>query len=75
MSKEDHPTAGKTKPVRERTGRAFTFIQVSAIMVRFYAAVGFVGVDMEGVEVGTNRFDRSEVLNSRSRTQQEKEKW
>ena len=40
----------------------FTFVEMGAIMVRFNTSMRLVCVDMEGVEMGADRFDRSEIL-------------
>ena len=44
-----------------------TFVEVGAVVVGFYASAGIGGVDMEGVEVGTDLFDWGEVLLQRNR--------
>ena len=41
---------------------AFTFVEMGAVVISFYAPVGVRGVDVEGVEVGADLFDWGEVL-------------
>lgn len=46
----------------EKSRSILTFIQMGTVMVCLNTAFRIRGVNMEGVEMGTNRFDWAEVL-------------